>query len=38
MREFTAEDLTIAVVAIIGLVILIAVFVYVVKQIIVRKD
>ncbi len=38
MREFTTGDTIIGVVAAIGVMVLIAVFVYVVKQIILRKD
>jgi hypothetical protein len=38
MREFTTEDTVIGVVAAIGVVVLIVVFVYVVKQVIMRKD
>ncbi len=38
MRELTTEDTVIGVMAAIGVVVLIAVFIYVVKQIILRKD
>lgn len=38
MRQFSTEDTIIGVVASIGVIVLIAVFVYVVKQIILRKD
>ena len=38
MREFTTGDTIIGVVAAIGVIVLIVVFVYVVKQIILRKD
>lgn len=38
MREFTTEDTIIGVIAAIGVVVLILVFVYVVKQILSRKD
>lgn len=38
MRQFTTEDTIIGVVASIGVVVLIALFIYVVKQIILRKD
>ncbi len=38
MREFTTEDTIIGVVAAMGVVVLIVVFVYVVRQIILRKD
>jgi hypothetical protein len=38
MREFSTEDIVIGVVASVGVVVLIAVFVYVVRQILTRKD
>lgn len=38
MRELTTEDTVIGVMAAIGVVVLIAVFIYVVKQVILRKD
>ena len=38
MRQFTTEDTIIGVVAMIGVIVLIVLFVYVVKQIILRKD
>jgi len=38
MRQFTTEDTIIGVVASIGVIVLIVLFVYVVKQIILRKD
>ena len=38
MREFTTGDTIIGVVAAIGVIVLIVLFVYVVKQIILRKD
>ena len=38
MREFTVEDMVVGIIAAIGVVVLIALFVYVVKQVIVRKD
>ena len=38
MREFTTEDLVIGVIASIGVLVLIVVFVYVVKQVVLRKD
>jgi hypothetical protein len=38
MKEIATEDMVIAVLAAIGVVILIGLFIYVVKQIILRKD
>ena len=38
MRDFSTEDIVVGVVATVGVVVLIVLFVYVVKQIIVRKD
>ena len=38
MREFTAEDTAIGIVAAAGVLVLIALFVYVVKNVILRKD
>jgi hypothetical protein len=38
MRDFSTEDMVIGVVAAVGVIVLIVLFVYVVKQIIVRKD
>jgi hypothetical protein len=38
MRDFSTEDIVVGVVATVGVVVLIVLFVYVVKQIILRKD
>lgn len=38
MRQFSTEDTIIGVMALIGVVVLIGVFIYVVKQIMTRKD
>ena len=38
MREFTAEDTAIGIIAAVGVLVLIALFVYVVKNVILRKD
>ena len=38
MRDFTTEDTVIGVIASVGVLVLIVVFVYVVKQIMMRKD
>lgn len=38
MREFTVEDTLVGIIAAIGVVVLIALFIYVVRQVFVRKD
>lgn len=38
MRDFSTEDIVVGVVATVGVVVLLVLFVYVVKQIILRKD
>jgi hypothetical protein len=38
MREFTTQDMVIGIIASVGVLVLIVVFVYVVKQIMMRKD
>ena len=38
MRDFTTQDIVIGVIASVGVLVLIVVFVYVVKQIMMRKD
>jgi hypothetical protein len=38
MRQFTTEDIAIGVIASLGVVVLVALFIYVVRQIMVRKD
>jgi hypothetical protein len=38
MRDFSTEDMVVGVVATVGVVVLIVLFVYVLKQIILRKD
>ena len=38
MREYTTEDVVVGVIAVIGVLVLIVVFIYVVKQVIMRRD
>ena len=38
MRDFTTEDVVIGVIAALGVLVLVAVFAYVVKEVIMRKD